>query len=692
MKKLPLLILTLFIISQSFAVNVTITGTVTNRLSSMLLPDHEIKLVDFKNSKDTIVTHTNKRGYYSFSLETDEFAEIHVITEGYYNEETIIYKKSVFISQEIVEEVNFFILYEPKLEHIFTVSGFVKQIENNKPLKNYPVNLYKSINLPNKITIYTDKKGFYTYTYELPPSYSYYALLETKGNCNNEWTNYTDTIKSYESDYSKDFYICHDSLWYMQDFIINGFVFNEETNEPVANHPIFIISKNLLSQNSEIYTDENGFFIDTLKFNIQNNSEFDIRTYSYCDDKQITHYNNTVTAFVGTYYEEFLICVKDDLPSEDCDISFFYYQSREDLKVYFFDFSDNNITNKTWVLGDGTTKTGSNIEHTYSEEGVYNVCLTAETDLGCTVEFCKKIVVGESFGFTGKVYASGIELPEGIVTLFKYEGKSESYKYTNYAQVSDGTYNIEEMITGNYLLFAVPFFDVDYNYFPKYLPTYFGEKYSWQNANPILIDKNTENLDINLLKYNEIFYGQAEISGHVDLNENAEKEQITVVLFNEKNIPMDFRILDNENNFIFPQLPYGTYRVRTECAGKYSTVCHISVSDTEPSSPKINFIVNENDIDFFVVNIDYVVSNENINVFPNPFYDKINIHSNFIGDKNIEIEIFDISGKLIYSEISINNYDNIELKEDFSNQSKGVYFLHISTDNKIIYKQKLLKI
>lgn len=627
MKKLPLFIIALFIAFQSLATEVIVTGLVSNSLDSVVLLNHKIKLINLSN---------------------------------------------------------------PKIESLFTVSGFVIQEENNERIKNYPVSLYKNMNFSEKITIYTDNNGFYTYTYKPPTNYNDYTLLETRGNCDNYWTNYTDTIKSYESDYSHDFYICHDSLWYLQDFIIKGYVFDELTSEPVENHPVYIIKKKELEQNLEIYTDENGFFCDTLKIDVQDNSEFDVRTYSYCGERQVTHYNNTVIAFAGTYYKEFFICIKENEILESCETSFFYYQSIDDLKVFFFDFSENMITNRTWTLGDGTIKSGTNIEHIYKEEGVYEVCLTVETELACTTKYCKKIVVGNRFGFSGNVYASGIDLPEGIMTFFKYERKSDSYKYTNYTKIYNGDYKIDEMIIGEYLLFAVPIFDVNYNYFPKYLPTYLGEKSSWQNANPVLIDRNTNSLDINLLKYEEIFYGQAEISGNVDLNNNAKKEQITVTLLNEENVPMDFRILDDQNNFSFAELPYGNYRVITECAGRHSNICNVFVSEAKPVSPKINFVVNEKEIDFYIVNIDYIVANQCVNVYPNPFCDKINVNSNITGLKNIEI--LDISGKIIYSEKVINNYDNFELNKDFSSLPKGIYFFNINNDKKIIHSQKIIKL
>ena len=61
-------------------------------------------------------------------------------------------------------------------------------------------------------------------------------------------------------------------------------------------------------------------------------------------------------------------------------------------------------------------------------------------------------------------------------------------------------------------------------------------------------------------------------------------------------------------------------------------------------------------------------------IFPNPVDEILNIVSTI--DGYLEINIFDISGKLLYSSI-INGMDNILLMHNFQ---KGIYILEIKSE------------
>jgi PKD repeat protein len=60
-------------------------------------------------------------------------------------------------------------------------------------------------------------------------------------------------------------------------------------------------------------------------------------------------------------------------------------------------------TNHTWSFGDSSSSVSSyqsNITHTYSKPGTYNVCLYTKTITGCESKICNTIVVGDSINRT----------------------------------------------------------------------------------------------------------------------------------------------------------------------------------------------------------------------------------------------------------------------------------------------------
>lgn len=89
---------------------------------------------------------------------------------------------------------------------------------------------------------------------------------------------------------------------------------------------------------------------------------------------------------------------------------------------------------------------------------------------------------------------------------------------------------------------------------------------------------------------------------------------------------------------------------------------------------------------------DFCEKSINIEIYPNPSKNIINIYIQDVGFDDYSFEIYDISGKIIHSEtkkISPNN-ENI-IKFDISNFEKGIYLIDIQNDRKKITK-KILKI
>ena len=77
-----------------------------------------------------------------------------------------------------------------------------------------------------------------------------------------------------------------------------------------------------------------------------------------------------------------------------------------------------------------------------------------------------------------------------------------------------------------------------------------------------------------------------------------------------------------------------------------------------------------------------IATSENLQIYPNPAIDFVNIkHEKAIRS----VEIFDLAGKLVFSE----NYSDTEVKIDLNSIKKGMYLMQITTENQI-YSHKLI--
>ncbi len=85
------------------------------------------------------------------------------------------------------------------------------------------------------------------------------------------------------------------------------------------------------------------------------------------------------------------------------------------------------------------------------------------------------------------------------------------------------------------------------------------------------------------------------------------------------------------------------------------------------------------------------LKNDNVNasIYPNPIQDKINISLPYAEiDEKIKIEIFDLNGRVIFSEYKTANKNNIQCDINFIDS--GMYFINVTGKN-VNYNQKIIK-
>lgn len=67
------------------------------------------------------------------------------------------------------------------------------------------------------------------------------------------------------------------------------------------------------------------------------------------------------------------------------------------MTIYFMDYSwsNANINSWSWNFGDSTTSSLQSPNHTYTDTGWHNVCLTITTDSSCTNTYCQTVHAGD---------------------------------------------------------------------------------------------------------------------------------------------------------------------------------------------------------------------------------------------------------------------------------------------------------
>ncbi|HOK50547.1 MAG TPA: PKD domain-containing protein [Bacteroidales bacterium] len=81
--------------------------------------------------------------------------------------------------------------------------------------------------------------------------------------------------------------------------------------------------------------------------------------------------------------------------SSDCE-AIFTYRVAPGNQVYFYDLSNGDIVKYLWNFGNGATSDQPNPNVIYNKPGVYNVCLTVVNAAGISNITCEKVAIGDA--------------------------------------------------------------------------------------------------------------------------------------------------------------------------------------------------------------------------------------------------------------------------------------------------------
>ncbi len=554
-----------------------------------------------------------------------------------------------------------------------TIQGIIYNETGEATFSNFPVTIYPNYkDTTNKFTVYTNPNGLYYYTFELVENKS---IIKLNVNCENNWTTIVDTVNVREGPIFRDFYICHNPLWYMQEMIVEGTITYKDIGEPAKNHTVIITSKRQTNFSRKLLTNENGFYSDTFTINILYNDKFTVSTYSACyEDLELL--SNSFYSSATKFVFDFEICKGNNNWKAD-----FYHNANPDSNlIYFCELSNYNTDSVHWYFGDGCFEKGKDIVHYYEEHGSYKVTMKSFLN-GNSKKITKRIIIGNTAKISGNVFTTcGESIDSGYVVAYK---KSKlAYSIMSFSEISNGEFCFDKnIIKGDYIFYAIPFFDVDTLYFPKYLATYNDGCLFWENSQTIEIGSNNDSLDIYLSKYSEMYYGKNNISVSVSSDLIYQYDVVNVLLFNKDMEIINSMPLIDAQSKDFKYLPQGHYAIKLEIPGIYTKFVHFYIDNF--FQPDISFYLNNKDqIVYNITSLDKTET-ENVNIYPNPFSDYLFIHT----DRKIyDVFLYSADGKCVFTKYKFN-----QSKIFLDNLTRGLYILILKDANEIISEELIIK-
>ncbi|MEA2041436.1 MAG: T9SS type A sorting domain-containing protein [Bacteroidota bacterium] len=167
------------------------------------------------------------------------------------------------------------------------------------------------------------------------------------------------------------------------------------------------------------------------------------------------------------------------------------------------------------------------------------------------------------------------------------------------------------------------------------------------------------------------------------------------VAITESHIPDSWLVMDEVNFFCFDMLPDATGTLLDFSSGTTDNLnqdftldmsihdinnCEVVAFVQDEDSKEI---INAVKLDLEVLGLDVnSLTNSNINIYPNPVKDRLTVETVGVS----EIEIFDISGKVVYSDELKQNKEVI----NFTSFNQGVYFVKVTTNNETVTQKVVL--
>lgn len=258
----------------------------------------------------------------------------------------------------------------------------------------------------------------------------------------------------------------------------------------------------------------------------------------------------------------------------------------------------------------------------------------------------------------GTVYdTTGGPISTGEMYLYRENSNFTKNDILSTTEINNnGTYQFDSIPYGEYRIAARP----DLGMYPNVFTTYYGDTTDWVNCQTAITTADTFGIDINVL-YGNAQVGTSSLEGNLSLNtwlkNNDPVPGIDIIVERDpEEEPVIETNTDIFGEFSIPALDDGDYKIWVDMpglpmAGTYSfTVANGTVVSG------LDFQVGADEIfptSMVITSINESTTNQpgRVSVYPNPFVDNTIINIDTESETKISIDVYDITGKLVYKVI-----------------------------------------
>ena len=281
--------------------------------------------------------------------------------------------------------------------------------------------------------------------------------------------------------------------------------------------------------------------------------------------------------------------------------------------------------------------------------------------------------------------------------LLETEARSSGYDtLSRTAGLVSSVFTFEDVILGDYLC------GIDPENREDYVPTYFGDAFTWEEADTIEVRGSTDPIRIAMTDEPDEETGPGSLDvvieedfgddegSRIDARRRAKKRKCglrrkrsggRVEQDDDEFELFAYGETDDNGQFRFGFLPEGTYRFFVEYPGipldassfVEFEVGELGISDTEFS---LNAFATEDGVEVTIERVLGLILTyfKDLSVYPNPVEDAIKIRYRHLKSSDVRAELVDLSGQVEWSKDLRTGYDG-SLEVDVRELSAGIYIL-----------------
>jgi len=362
------------------------------------------------------------------------------------------------------------------------------------------------------------------------------------------------------------------------------------------------------------------------------------------------YYNVSLTAIDTNTncvdYKSVAIKVFDKKP---CKADFTYSVDLSMQQMYFVDHSDVPANSKyLWDFADGYLSVLTNPEHTYTQGGFYDVCLTVkDSATKCVNTICQMVKASAAPEFCQAHFTYVVDSITGLVSFYdNSKGKHNGWEWT----YGDGTN--DNIQNGKH----------------KYAPGYYTAIFKITDDTTGCLSYFVDVINVQQPSKLKVGFGFE--------NNSSSKKGVFPVDFkgatygDATEFEWDFGDSTSNSSSIEPTHKYskeGTYeaclKVYNAYTGESDSTCQQILVGT-------------------TIGINKLISNNSINIYPNPTSDKFTIQFNNLKEA-YNLEILNTTGQVVLNKKITNSVEQVDL----SGQAAGVYFVKLQSVNNTVVRK-----